>query len=171
LPDNFPAAAAVLLNDEGSRYVPEDHGRGPSKYGITFRTAQAVGFFTDPSQIAGLTYDQASHFYQVYFWFPAGIYRIDNATLATKLLDLSANEGAATTIRFLQQAVDALAERPTLDVDGELGPETAEAVNALNAGSVLDALRERAAEHYRAIVARDPSEAPNLSGWLARLAK
>jgi len=169
MPDNFSSAIAVLLQDEGGNYVPEDHGRGPSKWGITFKTAQAYGFVKSPAEIADLTREQATTFYYVYFWNRECLDLINDLTIATKALDLSVNEGPETTIQFLLQAVNALTEMPTLAVDGILGPHTAQAVNALNPQALLQALRERAEEHYRRIVAADPSEEPNLAGWLARL--
>jgi hypothetical protein len=48
------------------------------------------------------------------------------------------------------------------------GPMTVGRANELNAAQLLDALREAAAGHYRAIVKAKPDQRKYLRGWLTR---
>jgi lysozyme family protein len=158
----FESAIPVILEHEGSAYVPEDHGRGASRYGITLRTWQASHPGAVDSDIWNLTEAQASEFYRSEFWNRYRIGRIDDQTLATKVLDLAINCGPGTAIKMLQHSAG-------VPNDGILGEHTESAVNAHNPAALLATLRENAEAHYRHLVEANASLAPCLPGWLARL--
>jgi lysozyme family protein len=86
--------------------------------------------------------------------------------VAGKLLDAAVNLGIAPAVRALQRALRAAGRR--LDDDGKLGPVTLEAAATLAPETVLPALREALAGHYRLIAASNPAQARFLTGWLAR---
>ena len=86
--------------------------------------------------------------------------------LAAKLLDGAVNIGVANAVRCVQRALRA-AGRAVAE-DGKLGPATVAAATALSADSVLPALREAFAGHYRLIAARNAAQARFLTGWLRR---
>jgi lysozyme family protein len=56
----------------------------------------------------------------------------------------------------------------SIPVDGKLGPMTIARANELDPEWLLDAIREFAAERYRAIVKKNPTQERFLRGWLRR---
>lgn len=160
---DFNAAVKVLLSHEGSDYVPDDHGRGPSKYGITLATAQDA-LYPDwtAKNIRALTEASAADFYHEAFWRRFHLGLIDDQEVATKMLELAVNIGPGTAIRLLQRAVGA-------GQDSLLGPATAGRVNSMPPAQVLAGIRAAGERHYRDIVVVHPEWANCLDGWLARL--
>ena len=165
--DNFNAAVDALLNDEGDAYVPDDNGRGPSKWGITFKTAYADQFLLHESDIQTLTRDQAAAFYRMYFWNPQRMYSINDLSVATKVLDLCVNIGEQEGIILLQRSLNT--NGADLTIDGQMGPKTLAAINAQDPAALLTAYRSTAKVYYEDIVAGNPKLAGDLDGWLRRL--
>jgi lysozyme family protein len=162
------SAINTVLDHEGGAYIAHDVDRGPSKWGITWKTAQELGFLSEESQVADLTREQAYGFYHQYFWLPMGLAQLSDATLAGKLLDLGVNIGARTVSRWLQQAVNSMGA--TVRVDGNVGPETAAAVNGKDGAAVLASVKAIAAQYYRTLAEKQPDKyAKFLEGWLTRL--
>jgi len=159
----FESAITPLLAHEGSTLVPEDNGRGPSKYGVTLKSAREFYPHWTAADIARLDPAGAAEFYRVAFWRRYGVGLIESQGVADKVLDLAVNIGGGTAVRLLQSAVG-------VKQDGLIGPKTARAVNATDPWRTLATLRVLAERHYRDLVARNPKLAPCLPGWLARLA-
>lgn len=157
----FQPAGEQLLKDEGSAVVPDDHGRGASKFGITLATAVETEPNWTSDTIETLTEQAAMEYYKSW-WERYHIGLIDNQAVAAKVFNLGFNVGPGTAIRFLQDAVGA-------HPDGNLGPKTAAAVNAQNPEEVLAKLRDAGKIHYEAVASANPELASNLPGWLARL--
>jgi lysozyme family protein len=87
------------------------------------------------------------------------------------VFDLGVNQGPGTSTELLQGAVNEVGPKPEqLAVDGKIGPATIIMVNASDPVKLLAAFRTRAAAHYRKIAQEDPALAPDLKGWLIRLA-
>ena len=159
---NFEEAIYVVLDNEGGAYVPDDWGRGPSKFGITLATAREVVHPEWTAQdIQNLTPFGAQEFYEAAFWRRYGIYRIDDQALATGVLDRCVDPGPIVII-WLQEIVD------VTPLSGWIGPITQAAVNSGNPQDILAKLRERTEAHYRAEVVAHPEKAKELNGWLAR---
>jgi lysozyme family protein len=95
----------ILLDHEGNTYVADDHGRGPSKWGITLRTAQECEPGWTADTIQNLTRDQAAAFYEVHFWNRYNIGLLESQEVAGKVCDLAVNVGPGTAIQLLQRAV------------------------------------------------------------------
>lgn len=150
-----------LLEHEGSRYVPDDHGRGPSRYGVTLKTAQERFPNWTAQDIRDLNKSAATEFYRQEFWKRYHLERIQDQQLANKMLDLTVNLGGTTAVRLLQRAAG------VEPVDGILGSRTAAAANHMPQTTAL--LQAVAEEHYRKIVEARPEWANCLEGWLARL--
>lgn len=170
---DFSQAVKVLLEQEGSEFVSNDNGRGASKYGITLATYREYYPEATAEDIRTLTPETSTAFYQMAFWTRYRIGRIDDQTLATKMLNLVANMGAGgwskRKRRLVEGAVTLLQKAVGVKQDGILGPESAAAVNARPANDLLANLRECAREHYKAIAEADPAKRGQLRGWLARL--
>jgi type VI secretion system secreted protein VgrG len=156
-----PAIDGVLANESGTP-IENDNGRGLSMWGITSETVSGLGLHWTEDHLRYLTREQAELFYLQYFWLPSNIGRIADQALANKLLDLAVNMGQRTAIKLMQGAVG-------VPKDGVLGPQTAEAVNAMEPARALSLLRTMAQQHYLAIVAANPSLDKFYDGWMARL--
>ena len=152
----------ILLNHEGGTYVNDDHGRGPSKWGITLQTAQEFEPAWNPDTIRNLTRDQAGAFYEAHFWNHYNIGLLNSQDVANKVCDLAVNVGPGTAIKFLQRAVGA-------HPDGVLGPATAAAANAMNPDTVLAGVKQAGSDYYHQIAEVHPEWAADLPGWLSRL--
>lgn len=161
----FELAIPVTLANEGDAYITEDHGRGPSKYGVTLESFREFHSAATAIDIAMLTPTTAAEFYRTAFWDRYRFGDIDDQALAGKVFDIGVNAGPETSVRFLQLAVGAM------PADGVLGPKTIAVVNASDPVQALAAFRMVAAQYYRQLVMRDPSRANELAGWLARVAK
>ena len=159
---SFALFVDILLANEGGAYVPDDHGRGPSKWGVTLETAQGYEPGWTADTIQNLTRDQAAAFYEAHFWNGNHIGLLESQEVANKVCDLAVNVGPGTAIKLLQTAVGT---KP----DGILGPATAAAANAMDPDVVLAQVRQAGASHYQQVVEAHPDWADQLPGWMARL--
>src|SRR5215472_14605342 len=98
---SFVLFQEILLDHEGGAYVADDHGRGPSKWGITLQTAQGCEPGWTADTIQNLTRDQAAAFYEAHFWNRYNIGLLDSQEVANKVCDLAVNAGPGTAIKFL----------------------------------------------------------------------
>ena len=89
----FEDAVAVLLQDEGPDFVPEDGGRGCSKYGVTLSTAMSFHPDWVAADIRNLTRFGAGEFYRAAFWDKWHIGVIDDQALASGVLNRVVNLG------------------------------------------------------------------------------
>lgn len=165
---NFLPAVNHLLKDESGTLIPDDNGRGPSKWGITWETAKELGFLTDQGQIKTLTRDDAVAFYKKYFWDAMNLSLIDNLALASRLFNLGVNIGSVVVVHWLQRSINV--HGVVVKDDGVLGPKTAAAANAEDSAVLLAEVKTRAEVHYRYLVVLNPKKyAADLPGWLNRL--
>jgi lysozyme family protein len=168
--DGFATAVAIVLAHEGGfQAMPDDPGNWTggkigagelkgTKYGISAATYPTLA-------IAGLTAADAAAIYRRDFWDRWGFAQLPPA-IAGKLLDAAVNIGIEEAVRCLQRALRAAGQ--ALGEDGKLGETTIATATAVAPETVLPALREALAGHYRLIAARQPGDARFLTGWLAR---
>jgi len=86
----------VMDNFESSSYVPDDCGRGASRYGITQETAPG-------EDIEHLTRKRAYQIYKTRFWFPSGAEYMPNE-LKIIVYDTAVNFGVGRMKVMLAQA-------------------------------------------------------------------
>jgi len=82
--------------------------------------------------------------------------------IASKLFDPGVNSSYTGSIRSLQQIAG-------VEADGILGPNTANAINALDPKATLDQFKLAELQRYREIEAKHPEWAKNFKGWEARV--
>ena len=157
----FSKALPIVLKHEGGYVNDKSDAGGETKYGISKRSFPDV-------DIKRLTVTDAARIYKDHYWSPL-LERLDDQEVATKLFDLIVNMGAGRAVRLFQSSVNRVSAgvRP-IPVDGKLGPMTVGRANAIDAARLLEALREAAAGHYRAIVKAKPNQQKFLRGWLNR---
>lgn len=175
---DFAPVIDVLLKDEGGVFVPEDNGRGASKWGITLATARQFYPQATADDIARMDRDQAANFYRIHYWQQCRIGLIQDQALATKVFDLLVNMGGGGWIlsrekgtRELKDGAITLLQKCAgiSSVDGILGPRTAQAVNGLDPQWLLKSFKQAACDHYQHLVLENPALATDLKGWLARV--
>ena len=173
--DGFAAALAIVLAHEGGyQAMPDDPGnwtQGKIGAGELRGTKFGLSAASYPSlAIAALTEADAAAIYRRDWWDRFGLGRLP-APLAAKVFDAAVNIGIEEAVRALQRALraaDTAASGGQVAEDGKLGPDTLETACGLAPGTVLPALREALAGHYRLIVAKNPAQARFLNGWLSR---
>jgi lysozyme family protein len=151
-----------LLAIEGSGYVANDAGAGPSRYGLTLRWLRSAGLADDPR---ALTRERAAEIYRRYWWAPMRLGAISDQGVADALLIAAVNIGRERAVRYWQAALGDVGER--VRVDGRVGPETLGATERAGRRA-LPAFRARLERLY-ARLARQEAYAQFAPGWQRRL--
>lgn len=161
---DFKKAIEELLGQEGG-YVdnPKDAG-GATNWGISARFLKAIG---DPRHPKDLTRENAIALYHVHFWDALGLGEIEDARIASRLLDIAVNAGPGWAGRLVQRALRACMVSGIKE-DGVLGPATRAAIASANPMLLMVALRSEQAGRYREILARDASQEVFIRGWINR---
>ena len=160
---NFQAALPFILRWEGG-YVnhPADPG-GATNKGITQRVYDdwRVRQGQAARDVKLLEETELQAIYESGYWIPP---RCDLLTDPLDLVhfDTAVNSGPKRAVRFLQKAVGC-------NVDGDFGQGTKDAVAACDRAAAVTAYCDAREAFYRDIVARKPSQAVFLKGWLNRL--
>lgn len=121
----------IVDHFEGSEFVndPADPG-GPTRYGVTLATLQEYrrrkegnpALVLTADDVRGLTRGEAVDIGVTFIAVPSGLALILNDRLRFAALDYAYHSGPAAPIRALQTLVD-------VDVDGDFGPVSQNAVN------------------------------------------
>lgn len=176
----FDHAIRVILKHEGVfSNDPTDPG-GATKYGISLRTAKALGDFDkdgkldldldgdgdiDVDDIRTLIPQEAARIYKEVFWNPYP-YRYMPKEIAVKTFDLAVNMGSKQAHIILQRAIRAVGT--AVAEDGALGPVTIAAIKASSPSALLAAIRSEAASFYRVLTTQKPKLKKYINGWLYR---
>jgi uncharacterized protein (TIGR02594 family) len=161
----FDHALAHVLEMEGGFTDDRHDPGGPTNYGITLgvfaawrkvtvTAANRARLIRDLKAIDRAT---VAEIYRRRYWEAAYCAELP-APLAFMHFDAAVNHGVGNAIRFLQEAVDA-------DVDGEIGPETRNAVARASLADALDAYAAVRKRRYRAL----PHFWRFGRGWLRRV--
>lgn len=163
----FAPAVTITLQHEGGFFHNQVTGEIVN-HGITLAFVQSSGYKPDADEafIQNLSADEATRIYQRYFWDAHRLGAINDQVLANKAFDLTVNMGPAA-LKLLQAAVNDCGGQCT--VDGLIGPASIAQINALDAGQLLAAFKQQAAQRYQGIAAGNSKLAGDLTGWLARL--
>lgn len=138
---NFQEALTCVLKSEGGFVNDKRDPGGATNLGITIGTAKRYGVDmdgdhdTDIADIRNLTVAAAGKIYRGEYWdkiggdlLPAGV---DYATF-----DLAVNSGVDRAAKFLQTVAGATP-------DGKIGPKSIDAVEGMDAASVINALCDK----------------------------
>lgn len=110
-----------------------------------------------------LTQEQVVTIYKTQFWEPCKCSLLPD-DWAIALFDMAVNSGVRTAILTVQ-AVLAAKGLYTDEIDGEMGPNT---IQAIRKGSAGDFVAARAA-FYVALIVDHPQEADFIRGWINRV--
>lgn len=170
---DFDPAMTYLASLEGG-YVndPDDRG-GATKYGISLNFyKQNIDRYADDQDIQALTREDAENIYHEWFWHPSGVEALDSQPVANRVFALAVHAGLRPAVRVLQRAINRSGYK--LDVDGVLGPKTANAANSVDLSQLLPDFRLSALEFYLQLLGMEIAKVRRTQfddfakGWLRR---
>jgi lysozyme family protein len=159
----FERSLPFVLRWEGG-FVdnPRDRG-GRTNRGITQKVydswRQQQG--ASPRDVQLLEDAEMRAIYQAQYWLPPRCDLLESA-LDLVQIDTAVNMGPGRAVQFLQSAMGC-------GVDGQFGPTTQKAIQECDLGATTAACCDAREQYYRALVARDPTQAIFLRGWMNRL--
>ena len=162
--DEDEAMLTRLLAREGG-YVDDaaDPG-GCTHMGVTLETLRR--FRQDSTltcrDLRLLRQPEARAIYATFYLHGPGIGQIADPRLRELVLDFAVHSGPGRAVRALQQALG-------IEDDGDLGPETLEALAQQDPAEVWLAVWKRRLRFLCGLVAADPSKVRFLAGWVNRL--
>lgn len=131
--DSFDVAVAAILDIEGGfSDDPADSG-GATRFGITEAVARRHGY-TGPMR--ALPAATAKEIYRKDYWDAQNLDTVAMLSyrIAWELFDTGVNMGTAQAGKFLQMSLNAFNRQakdyPDVEVDGEIGPATLDALTA-----------------------------------------
>jgi lysozyme family protein len=164
--DFKPAFLFTLQHEDSTRSgkVTEDAG-GRTRFGIAekFHADLPEQFFTGPAEDALI---EAEKIEEREYWDTLRLGEVENQNVANKIFDMSVNMGVRQAAVYAQRAANSPVQQ--LKEDGNIGPKTLAAVNAIDPQIFYGLLCQFSAWHYRHIAANNPAQAVNLAGWLKR---
>jgi lysozyme family protein len=164
--DFKPAFLFTLQHEDSTRSgkVTVDAG-GRTRFGIAekFHPDLPEEFFTGPAEHA---LAEAEKIEEREYWEALRLAEVENQTVANKIFDMGVNMGVRQAAVYAQRAVNS--QRQQLTEDGNIGPKTLAAMNAMDPQTLHGLLCQFSACHYRHIATNNPAQAVNLAGWLKR---
>jgi len=154
-----PEVQAGLIDTKDQRRkvgyvnIPADRG-GETKYGVAQKMNPDVPVRT-------LDLNGAMQVYFDRYWVAGNCPQLPYP-LTIIHFDGCVNHGIGRAKKFLQSAAG-------VNPDGGIGPNTIAAVNAMDPAQLIQNLSNARAAFYNQIVARDPSQAMFLNGWMRRI--
>lgn len=150
---NFDQAFTILIEQREGVDLFVDRQTGEySKFGITLKTASALGYCKegDRKWIENLTLAQAKDFYFREFWTPLLMEAVRDQAVANKIFDMAVNEGHEQATVLAQRALNGLGA--TLTPDGRMGPFTLAAINRADPHQLLLELRAECCAFYDRLI-------------------
>jgi len=161
----------VLRREGGYVDHPADRG-GPTNHGITLKTlSQYIGYVATEADMKNLDVQVAKDIYEKNYYYGPGIQKLPHQ-IQGFIFDCAINHGARRAIKFIQGVCNQAGYKPTLDVDGAMGPNTLKGAQWAQDNmqdTFLLALFEERKNFYHTIVEHDPSQQVFLRGWLNRV--
>jgi len=164
--------AQIIAREAGYVNRSEDSG-GPTKYGITERTARSFGYGGD---IKNLPERIAMEIYVEHYWNAVSGDQMEmySQAITAEVVDTAVNVGPLRSVKFLQRSLNVLNGRGELyaDVkaDGIVGPKTQVALAAClrrrDEATLLKALNCLQGAYYIKLAERREKDETFVYGWL-----
>jgi lysozyme family protein len=115
----------------------------------------------DEKDLNLMTDEEAASIVKKRYWDVVKADTINNQIIAEYIVDWGYNCGIGFAARRTQQILG-------LTVDGNVGPKTIQAINSANQQELFNNLVNSRQQHYKDIVAKNPSQSKFIKGWMAR---
>jgi lysozyme family protein len=168
---DFNLAIPILLQEEGGAKFTNDlsDSGGATKYGVTLAELVAHGCDydgdgdVDSDDVQVMTEDQADGIYLADYWDKYRLGEIESQAVAMKAFSLIVNAGG-NGAKIIQRGAIAMGAQIT--DDGGFGDHTIAALNACEAGQLMDAIVEAQKTYYWNITANNiAKKAITKLGW------
>ncbi len=148
---------------------PLDKG-GPTNFGITQKTlSRYLARPASVDDVKNMKRETATLIYKKDYFDAMKLSLIDDARVQLMLFDQGINRGPKTAVMHVQNVLNSMGEK--LQVDGEMGPITAAAINTQFTEILIREFRQYCTIMYIDIVKRKPNQMAFLTGWMNRLHK
>jgi lysozyme family protein len=139
--DTFATAFRNLLGWEGGYGNNAKDPGGPTSLGViqTEYDAYRKGKGIPAQSVRNITLAEAEEIYRNQYWDATNCGQL-NAGVADATFDASVNSGPHRGVTWLQEAINQVAGRQVVSVDGACGPLTIAAANALEPGKLIDSM-------------------------------
>jgi lysozyme family protein len=159
---------SILAHEGGFVDDPDDPG-GVTNFGITLPWLKQFEPLADRSTIVNMKVEEAKSRYYDYIWKRLGYDRFGTDAAAEKVMDMAVNFGEQRGHELAQAAANSLIPiTHQLKIDGDLGPKSFSAMNALDQKLFIEKMKALAAERYNRIVLKRPTSLKYLKNWLRR---
>ncbi len=152
-----------IIKREGAVYTndPSDKG-GPTKFGITQATlAASRGHAVSPDDVKNLTEVEARAIYTKRYVNAAHFNLIADEKVRAELVDFGVNSGPELAVTHLQQVLGVTA-------DGDLGPKTLTAANAMEGRALLNKLAVNRLLFLLSLGLNNATQLKYVRGWANR---
>jgi lysozyme family protein len=157
-------AIDLVIRFEGGSDPPNDDPALASKFGISLSTL--TGYLGKPASIddlRNLSVETARDIYKK-LYLGAATSAIASVQVKAAYLGLSTNMGTRQASKLFQDAIGKVDGLP-IDVDGVLGPQTVQRINAIDPNLLIETANCGAAKYYESL----PTFAKFGVSWLNRL--
>lgn len=173
--DFFHALNIVFKNEGGFVNDSRDPG-GRTNLGVTEKTLNRMVASGSTPELAGkrvedLTHQDAALIYRRGYWDKVMGDEIPSTLIATEVFDTAVNASPRKAVRFLQEALNGLAEAGLVE-DGAIGPRTLTALRkylnrrSINEPILLKTLNGLQFNYYWSLVRARPALRVFLEGWI-----
>lgn len=165
-----------ILGKEGGYVNNPDDAGGPTRWGVTQKTARANGYTGD---MRNLSRPEARRILEADYWYGPRFDLIATVSpaIAAELCDTGVNMGPSVPAKFLQRWLSAFNQQgklyPDLIADGQIGPRTVTALQLflVNRGPeaervLLTALNASQAARYLELTEQRPANETFIYGWI-----
>jgi lysozyme family protein len=170
LADFKPAFEFMLPHEDAARSGKVMHdGDGKTRFGICSKFHRDLPeAFWSCDRDRALVWAQA--IYRVEYWSAMRLGEIVDQAVASKLFDMCVPMGAKEATLCAQRAANALllGSRKAPAIDGRMGSQTIEAINACPPDAIIEALCNLSKRFFTQVVEKNPAKAGDLKGWLRR---
>lgn len=154
---------------------------GLTKYGVSLQFLKGLNAdlngdgVVDEQDVLEVTKDTARDLFRQHFYDIPKLGLIEGNAPCTAMFccDTAVNTGAGRMARIIQEAVNTLSESPAVKVDGDMGPRTRDAINALGNQGMDKMLALKGCdireEFYINLAAAKPQMQVFKKGWLNRV--
>ena len=165
-----------ILGKEGG-YVnhPNDKG-GPTKWGITQKTARAHGYTGD---MQSLSRQQSMDIYEADYWYGPRFDQVASVSpaIAAELCDTGVNMGPSVQVKWFQRWLNVFNDQqklyPDLIADGHIGPRSISALKSFlekrgceGESVLLHALNCSQGQRYLELAEQRPANESFVYGWM-----